>query len=166
VAEQHVQVGGVAELGPTQLAHGEDGETHRGRPVAGLAHRDQQPGGQAGLGEGGQLGPDLLDRDLAGEVADGHPDQLAALEAAQSVPGGGRGGVAGQHVAEQPGAAEHGAEQLGPGRVVADHAVERGPVAQGLGQHPQGGQAAVGVGGLGQPGQHHRQHGPHQGGPP
>ena len=74
-------------------------------------------------------------------------------------------GMAGQ-VAEQPRGAEHGAEQLGRGWVVADHAVEGGPVAEGLGQHPQRRQPAVGVGRLGKPGQHHRQHGPHQRGPP
>ena len=75
-------------------------------------------------------------------------------------------GMAGQQVAEQPRGAEHGAEQLGRGWVVADHAVEGGPVAEGLGQHPQRRQPAVGVGRLGKPGQHHRQHGPHQRGPP
>src|SRR5688572_31663091 len=48
-------------------------------------HGDQQPSPQAGLGERGQLGPDLLDREVAGEVADGHPDQLAALEPPQPV---------------------------------------------------------------------------------
>ena len=210
VAEQHVQVGGVAQLGPAQLAHAQHrhpdrrGARRLGLPggsgaVASLAHGHGQPRLQAGLGERGQLGPDALDREVAGEVAHGHPDQLAALEPAQPVPGRrrvvvpghdrgrrrdqlgrlpdrghpvlvGHGreqlGMAGQQVAEQPRGAEHGAEQLGRGRVVADHAVEGGPVAERLGQHPQRRQPAVGVGGLGQPGQHHRQHGPHQRGPP
>ena len=199
VAEQHVQVGGVAQLGPAQLAHAQHGHPDRRRALAGLAHGHGQPRLQARLGEGGQLGPDALDREVAGEVAHGHPDQLAALEPPQPVPGRrrlvvpghdrvrrrdqlgrppdrghpvlvGHGreqlGMAGQQVAEQPRGAEHGAEQLGRGRVVADHAVEGGPVAERLGQHPQRRQPAVGVGRLGQPGQHHRQHGPHQRGPP
>jgi hypothetical protein len=117
VAEEHVDVGDVIELVAAELAHAEDGQAHgrgvrpegsgeprRGAPVhgtpmsppggsgpvAGLGGGHLQGGGQAGVGQVGELGRHLLHRDLAGQVADGHPQQLAALEPAQGVPGGGR----------------------------------------------------------------------------
>jgi len=44
-----------------------------------------------------QLGRGLLHRDLAGQVAHGHPQQLAALQPAQPVPGRRRVGAAADH---------------------------------------------------------------------
>jgi len=58
--------------------------------VARLGRGHVQGGRQAGVGQLRQLGRDLLHRHLPGQVAHGHPQQLAALEAAQGVPGGGR----------------------------------------------------------------------------
>jgi hypothetical protein len=90
VAEDHVDVGHVVELAPAQLAHAEHGQAHGGRVVAGLGRRHHQGRLQAGVGQVGQLGRDLVHDDLAGQVPDGHPEELAALEPPQAVPGGGR----------------------------------------------------------------------------
>jgi translation initiation factor IF-2 len=73
---------------------------------------------------------DLVDHDLAGQVAHGHPEQLAPLEPPQGVPGGGR-------VGPVPG---DGGDRLGDQLVPGPGGGEPAPVGQAVGLGGVGGQ--------------------------